>query len=75
MYQCYIHNYFIVNLFLIMSFTFLDICLRNLKLEVSCHKFFWEYEGFYMFIFSFNVVIISKTFVLETLIALGQSNL
>ena len=46
MYQCYIHNYFIVNLFLIMSFTFLDICLRNLKLEVSCHKFFWEYEGF-----------------------------
>ena len=75
MYQCYIHNYFIVNLSLIMSFTFLDLCLRNLKLEISFHKFFWEYEGFYMLIFSFNIVIISKTFVLETLIALGQSNL
>ena len=49
MYRCYIYNHFIVKLFLIKSFTFLDFRSLNLKLEVNSHKFFWEYERFYMF--------------------------
>ena len=45
MYWGYIYNVFIVNLFLIWSFTLFDICLRSPKLDVSSWEFVWKGWG------------------------------